>query len=72
MEKGGCKVTPVVHSGSHWSFQAACTIQGKPIVSKSVLTVLSPTAYRLDVEVESGGQKSKETLIAKRVGDCPK
>lgn len=40
--------------------------------SKSVLTVESGSAYRVEVDVVTDGQPSKEQLVAKRIGDCAK
>ena len=45
---------------------------GMQVQSRSTLTVESPDAYRLYVESREGGATSKETLIARRVGDCAK
>ena len=45
------------------------------VVSQSVVTVESDTAYTVEIEssgeVGPGGGKRKETLKARRVGDCP-
>jgi hypothetical protein len=68
--KGLCKVTPMVHTGNSYRFSATCTINGVPVVTSSVITVQSDSAYGIDVETQAGGKTSKEHLSAKRLGDC--
>ena len=74
--KAGCKVSPVDRRGSVYSFVADCRGSGMgDVVSQSVVTVESDTAYTVEIEssgeVGPGGGKRKETLKARRVGDCP-
>ena len=74
--KAGCKVSPVDRRGGVYSFVADCRGAGMGnVVSQSVITVESDTAYTVEVEasgdVGPGGGKRKETLKARRVGDCP-
>ena len=40
--------------------------------STSVISVESDSAYRVEVDVVTDGQSSKERLVAKRIGDCTK
>jgi hypothetical protein len=40
--------------------------------SSSVLTVDSDSSYRLEVDAVTDGKASKERMVAKRIGDCPK
>ena len=38
--------------------------------SKSVLTVQSPTAYRLHVDTIEDGVAGQEDMVARRIGEC--
>lgn len=67
----GCKVTPFVRSGGEYRFTSTCQIQGKRYESHSVITVESDSAYRVVITGSGAGSASKETLVAKRAGDCP-
>ncbi len=69
----GCKMSPLVRNGNRYTFTFRCTNNGVEYSSRSVMTVISPTAYRVDVEAHGpDGKTQKETLTAKRIGDCPK
>lgn len=68
--KGLCKMTPMVRTGNSYRFSATCTINGAPVVTSSVITVQSDSAYSIDVETQAGGKLRKEHLSAKRLGDC--
>lgn len=68
--KAGCKVTPVTRSGSSYSFSSQCKILGISVRSKSVISVDSDTAYKIDVESQEDGAKTRERLVAKRIADC--
>ena len=68
----GCTFTPLTQSGSSYTFTADCLIQGVKRQSKSVITVASDSAYTVDVEAHQGGASTKEHLVARRIGDCPK
>ena len=68
----GCQCSPVRRAGNTYTFTAQCSMAGMQVQSRSTLTVESPVAYRLYVESREGGATSKETLIARRVGDCAK
>lgn len=72
LTKAGCKFTPVQKKGKSYIFQAACTIQGVAGESTTAMTVESDSAYRLEIETRQGKRRSRETLTARRVGDCPK
>ena len=67
---GTCKVSPVARSGNLYTFSAECTILGVSMQSKSVITAVSDSAYRVDVESLQDGITTRELLNAKRVGDC--
>ena len=74
--KAGCTLSPVTRKGNLYSFVAECKggATGK-LVSQSVITVESDSAYTVEVEssgeVGPGGGKGSEVLKARRVGDCP-
>lgn len=68
--KAGCKLTPLTRSGSSYSFSSQCNILGISVQSKSVISVDSDAAYRIDVESQEDGAKTKERLVAKRIADC--
>ena len=68
----GCQCSPVRQAGNTYTFTTQCSMAGMQVQSRSTLTVESPDAYRLYVESREGGATSKETLIARRVGDCAK
>ena len=66
----GCKATDVVKNGNVYSFTADCTIQGETMQSKSVVTVDGDSGYRAEVETIQGPVMTRESLVARRVGDC--
>ena len=68
----GCQCSPVRQVGNTYTFTTQCSMAGMRVQSRSTLTVENPGAYRLFVESREGGGTSKETLIARRVGDCAK
>ena len=68
----GCRFSPVRKTGNVYTYTAQCSMAGMQVQSRSTLTVESPNAYRLFVESREGGGTSKETLVARRVGDCAK
>ena len=77
LEKSGCRFTPVKRSGNVYTFSADCSMKmpsGPTMNSRStsVITVESESAYRVEVDVVTDGQPSKERLVAKRIGDCTK
>ncbi|MGA8752798.1 DUF3617 domain-containing protein [Candidatus Deferrimicrobium sp.] len=77
LEKSGCRLSPVKKSGNVYTYTADCSLKmpkGATLNSRStsVLTVESDSSYRLEVNAVTDGQASKERLVAKRIGDCPK
>jgi hypothetical protein len=70
LTKAGCKSTPVTRSGSSYSFTSQCNIHGISVQSKSVMSVDGDTAYKIDIESQQDGAKTKELLVARRIGDC--
>ena len=77
LEKGGCRFTPVKKSGNVYTYTADCSMKmptGATMNSRStsVMTVAIESSYKIEIDVVTDGQASKELLIAQRVGDCPK
>ena len=77
LEKSGCRMSPVKKSGNVFTYSADCTMKmptGATMSSRSssVMTVESDSSYRLDVDAVTDGKASKERMLAKRIGDCPK
>lgn len=69
LAQAGCKSSGS-RTGDKYSVSADCVVQGVAMQSKSVVTVESDSAYRIDVESQQGGKATKEVLIARRIGDC--
>ena len=76
-KRGGCKISPMQHSGNAYTFSADCNMnspQGGMVSfhSTSVMTVESDSAYKIEVTTSAGqpGPTGKEQLTARRVGDC--
>jgi len=70
LTKAGCKFSAGTRSGSSYSFTSQCNIQGIAAQSTSVISVDSDTAYKVNVESQQGEAKTKELLVARRIGDC--
>ncbi len=66
----GCKATDVVKVDNVYSFTADCKIEGVTMQSKSVVTVEGDSGYRAEIETTQGPVMTKESLVARRVGDC--
>jgi hypothetical protein len=77
LEKGGCRFTPVKKSGNVYTYTADCSMKmptGATMKSRStsVMTVAGESSYKIEIDVVTDGQASKELLVAQRVGDCTK
>ena len=77
LEKSGCRLSPVKKSGNVYTYTADCSMKmpgGATMNSRSasVMTVAGESSYKIDIDVVTDGQASKELLIAQRTGDCPK
>jgi hypothetical protein len=77
LEKGGCRLSPVKKAGNVYTYTADCSMKmptGATMKSRStsVMTVASESSYKIEIDVVTDGQASKERLVAQRVGDCPK
>jgi len=70
MKQVGCKFSPTTQSGSTYSFTAECQIQGTAMKSESHLTVAGDSAYAVRVMSNANGRITRETLSARRIGDC--
>ena len=77
LEKSGCRFTPVNKSGNVYTYTADCSMKmptGATMNTRStsVMTVASESSYKIDIDVVTDGQASKEMLVAQRTGDCTK
>lgn len=74
LEKIGCRFSPATHEGSTYTFTSECAIKLPSGVysssTRSVLTVQSDSAYRLEVRETRQGRTTEETVVAHRVADC--
>jgi len=75
LEKSGCRFSPVKKSENVYSYTADCSIKmptGATLSSRStsVMTVVSESSYRIEIDAVTDGQASKELLVAQRVGAC--
>ncbi len=72
----GCNFAPVRQDGDKYSFDVACTIKSgtTQIDSKTttVMTVSGDSAYTVRVTGTTNGKPTDESVVAKRLGDCPK
>jgi hypothetical protein len=71
LSKAGCTFSPVTRGGNVYSFTSDCTVKGVSLHGKTVITVESDGAYTVSIETRQGMQVTKETLKARRTGDCP-
>ena len=77
LEKSGCRFTPVNKSGNVYTYTADCSMKmptGATMNTRStsVMTVAGESSYKIDIDVVTDGQASKEMLVAQRTGDCTK
>jgi hypothetical protein len=77
LEKSGCRFSPVKKSGNVYTYTADCSMKmpaGATMNSRStsVMTVAGESSYKIEIDVVTDGQASKELLVATRIGDCPK
>ena len=77
LEKSGCRFSPVKKSGNVYTYTADCSMKmpnGATMNSRStsVLTVAGESSYKIEIDIVTDGQASKELLVAHRVGDCTK
>jgi len=77
LEKSGCRFTPVKKAGNVYTYTADCSMKmptGATMNSRStsVMTVAGESSYKIEIDVVTDGQASKELLVAQRTGDCPR
>jgi Protein of unknown function (DUF3617) len=77
LEKSGCRFSPLKKSGNVYTYTADCSMKmptGATMSSRStsVMTVDSESSYKIEIDVVTDGQASKELLVAQRIGDCKK
>lgn len=74
LEKLGCRLSPLTHEGSTYTFTSQCALKLPSGVysssTSSVLTVESDSAYRLEVRETRQGRTTEETIVAHRVANC--
>jgi len=77
LEKSGCRFSPVKKAGNVYTYTADCSMKmpsGATMSSRStsIMTVAGESSYKIEIDVVTDGQASKELLVATRIGDCPK
>jgi hypothetical protein len=77
LEKSGCRLSPVKKSGNVYTYTADCSMKmpsGATFRSRStsVMTVVSESSYKIEIDAVIDGRSSKELLAAQRIGDCKK
>lgn len=70
LAKQGCKAAPASVKGNVRTSVTECPVQGATVRSESVMTITSDSAYTVGITTTGGGKASRETLVARRVGDC--
>jgi len=75
LKKSGCRVSPVKKSGNVYTYTVDCSLKfpsGSTFNtrSSSVMTVVSESSYKIEIDVVTDRQSSKELLVAQRIGDC--
>lgn len=72
----GCNFSPLRQDGDKYSFDVDCAIKSgsTQIISKttSLMTVTDDSAYTVRVTGTTNGSQTDESIVAKRIGDCPK
>jgi len=72
LAKSGCTISAPARAGNTYTFTAACKVMGISSNTTSTLVVESDSAYTLTVEGTTDGEPTKETMKARRTGDCAK
>ena len=75
LQKAGCTFSPVRRSGNTYTFDTDCALNGPrgggmTSHTTTVMIVEGDSAYRLEVTGTQDGAPMKETLVARRDGDC--
>ena len=71
LQQKGCQFSALKSKGNQYRSSWTCPVPGGVLVDRNVVTVKSETSYQDDNEVRSGGQFTRSTVVANRVGDCP-
>jgi hypothetical protein len=72
MAKSGCTISAPAKTGNAYTFTAACRIMGISSNTTTTLVAENDSAYTLTVEGTTDGEPTKETMKARRTGDCAK
>jgi len=67
-----CKFTPVKRDGNHYAYSSQCQKESVRLSMKALIVVTSDQEYRVETESQTNNQVRKESLVAKREGDCAK
>mgnify|MGYP001180897825 CR=1 FL=1 len=70
LAKSGCTFSPYARSANQYTMSAKCHVMGISSDTTTVVSVESDSAYRVTVAGVTDGAKTKEVMIARRVGDC--
>ena len=70
LSREGCKIYLFTRSGNTYSFMTDCTRVGSAKF-KTVVSVENDSAYTVNIETQQGKQVTKETITARRIGECP-
>ena len=70
LAKSGCTFSPYARSANQYTMSAKCHVMGISSDTTTVVSFESDSAYRVTVAGVTDGEKTKEVMIAKRVGDC--
>ena len=76
LTRSGCKLTPTQRSENIYTFTAECTINapgGASVTARatSAMTVESDDTYKVEISTTGAGTSTNESLVARRIGDCP-
>jgi hypothetical protein len=70
MSSRGCVYSPLAKDGNTYTLTADCKQGDATVRSRTVITAESDSAYSVTVTTISGERQSRETMTARRVGDC--
>jgi hypothetical protein len=70
LAKAGCTISAPARRGNIYTFTASCRMMGVTSDTTSTIALESDSAYTLTVEGMTGGAPTRETLKARRIGDC--
>ena len=74
LERMGCKVAPVVHNGTTYTYAADCALKlpsgSLSFSTTTVLTADSDKAYHVENRMINQGATTDESITGRRVADC--